>query len=308
MESILRRLVKPTSLTRIALGRDPIGIVRYILWKFLANPARTAWFYVRRPTLNAAGNLALRTLQAEGIIVAHSSEISSNAFPVNIEACKRELNEIRSSAVVSEMIRAGGDSSSGKSFLIQLVPFDKPLDADNPFLKVALDPNILRIVSNYMGLYPQLHSVGAWLNLPTDGVASHSQLWHRDPEDLMTVKVFVYLNDVSVENGPFSYIPDTHPFGKSSGVNIAHEHKRRISDQEMIEAFPQNNWKVCLGSSGTMIIADTVGFHRGGMVERGERLLITMTYTSGAPQSRRNFKLIGRPNWLDDPLQKHALR
>lgn len=51
----------------------------------------------------------------------------------------------------------------------------------------------------------------------------------------------------------------------------------------MSRFFPPSSWQVCTGPAGTMILADTLGFHRGGKPTRGERVLVTFTYTSGTP-------------------------
>jgi hypothetical protein len=56
-----------------------------------------------------------------------------------------------------------------------------------------------------------------------------------------------------------------------------------------------------------MILADTVGYHRGGKPTNGNRILITFTYTSGAPLSDRRLQVSGRPTWVMDDRQRLAL-
>ena len=89
---------------------------------------------------------------------------------------------------------------------------------DSPLLRLALDEKLLEIVSLYLGMWPRLQSIAAWLNFPSPDQAKHSQLWHRDPEDIKLLKVFIYLDDVDANRGPFSYIPKTHPFGLRSAA------------------------------------------------------------------------------------------
>ena len=124
---------------------------------------------------------------------------------------------------------------------MRVVPWDLPHLPDSPLLKVALDKTLLEIVSAYLGMWPRLHAVGAWLNFPTEDDAKEAQLWHRDPEDLKIIKVFIYLNDVNAENGPFCYIPNTHPFSSGAGTVPLHKDKKRILDDEMISVLPKNS-------------------------------------------------------------------
>jgi hypothetical protein len=57
-----------------------------------------------------------------------------------------------------------------------------------------------------------------------------------------------------------------------------------------------------------MILADTVGYHRGGKPTRGTRLLVTFTYTSGTPMVQPSIWLKGTPDWIASPIQRMAVR
>ena len=56
-----------------------------------------------------------------------------------------------------------------------------------------------------------------------------------------------------------------------------------------------------------MILADTVGFHRGGKPSSGTRLLITFTYTSATPFLDRPLGVRELPQWLSSPIQRYAV-
>ena len=74
----------------------------------------------------------------------------------------------------------------------------------------------------------------------------------------------------------------------------------------MTTRFPPASWRVCTGPPKTMILADTVGFHRGGKPTAGQRILITFTYTSGSPISKRKLRIRGTPAWASSPIQQFA--
>jgi hypothetical protein len=162
-------------------------------------------------------------------------------------------------------------------------------------------------VSSYLGLWPCLYAISAWLNFPTDQPASKSQLWHRDPEDLRLVKVFIYLVDVDEQCGPFTYIPATHPFSEKLARGQALEEARRTQDDQMQQVFEPSEWRVCTGPARTMILADTLGFHRGGRPTSGQRVLVTFTYTSRTPVVEHKLRVTEMPAWAAAPIQRAAL-
>ena len=108
---------------------------------------------------------------------------------------------------------------------------------DEPLLKVALDQRLLEIVAAYLEMWPRLFSISAWLNYPTDQPPAVSQLWHRDPEDLRLLKVFIYLSDVKEHSGPFLYIPRTQPFGAAVEQARRCGNSLRLSDAKVSKVF-----------------------------------------------------------------------
>jgi hypothetical protein len=157
-------------------------------------------------------------------------------------------------------------------------------------------------------MWPALHSIGAWLNYPTETPAASSQLWHHDPEDLKLVKVFIYLEDVGEENGPFTYVPKTHPFGRKVLEADKLEKKERLGNDQISGLFPPEDWRVCTGPALTMVLADTLGYHRGGKPSAGTRTLITFTYTSGTPLVQPSIWLRGTPDWISSDIQRVAVK
>jgi hypothetical protein len=200
----------------------------------------------------------------------------------------------------------GPQTDKRKKYLVELVRGASIHESDSPLLKVALDTKLLEIVASYLGLWPSLYSVGAWLNYPIGEPPMSSQLWHRDPEDLKIVKAFIYLVDVDEERGPFCYIPGTQSFGERANIVPVHRDGMRITDEEMATVIKPEDWIKCTGPAGTMILADTVGFHRGGYAKNGNRVLITFTYTSGIPLKPTKARVRDKPGWLQAQIQEAA--
>jgi len=291
--------------SRHALARPNLA---YYVWRYVANAGRTGRMLIGRMSDSDVRAIA-RELNTEGIVVGLADRFLTAEGRRALGAAAARIVERSSSEEVEAVVRGtGGDADRQKEFLVHLVSYPDGMPADDALLKLALDTKLLEIVASHLGLWPCLHSVGAWLNYPTDAPPELSQLWHRDPEDLKLIKVFVYLIDVDARCGPFTYIPRTHPFGADAATSPKLERKKRMPDERMTRFFAPGRWRVCTGPANTMIIADTVGYHRGGKPVAGKRILITLTYTSGSPISRRDLWVQHMPGWISSGIQKAAVR
>jgi Phytanoyl-CoA dioxygenase (PhyH) len=179
-----------------------------------------------------------------------------------------------------------GSGSPTKDFLRRLMPASVTLDS--PYVTLALEPQVVALANAYLGMRSYLRALDVWLNIPTPDPPKLSQLWHRDYDDAINLKLFVYLSDVDERTGPFTFAPGTQPGGpRQLGL------KDRVDDDEMATHVPRDEWVVATGPAGTVVLADTCGYHKGGKPVDGERLLWTAQFTSGAAGAERNFELEG---------------
>lgn len=191
-------------------------------------------------------------------------------------------------------------TNTKKEFRMHLLPHR--LTYDHPLIRLALDDRLLALVNRYMGMRAYLRAVELWWDRPTDAPPKETQLWHRDHDDLRNVKVFLYLTDVTVDTGPFCFIPRTHPQGERRHVYLS----GRTTDEQMEAIFPPSQWRVCTASAGTVIICDTCGYHKGLKPKRGDRLMVVLQYTSGSSQNARSFQLEGELASALSPVQLWA--
>ncbi len=116
-----------------------------------------------------------------------------------------------------------------------------------------------------------------------------TELWHLDAEDRRMVKIIIYLNDVSQDNGPFEYIP-------KSDVSRLMELRIRskivpktakgivgLNDAEIEEFIPRSLWKSCPGSAGTVVFADPKAIFHHGKSRKQSRSTLFFVYTSNNP-------------------------
>jgi len=97
--------------------------------------------------------------------------------------------------------------------------------------------------------------------------------WHFDR--IQSLKFFIYIKDVTINDGAFEYAPGTHNEGHyranyhlATGITLE-QLPNDIPADEIINPVPIE------GQAGDLIIFDSDGFHRGGTVSPdGERMVM----------------------------------
>jgi hypothetical protein len=138
----------------------------YLWWKYIGNSRRT--FKARRAKTHFPGASQIaEQLMDDGIILGPSETfLTADGADALAEAAQSILALSRSDQVQGVIGR--GCSDYKKSYLVPLVPWDFEHPLDSPLVRLALDPKLLEAISMYLGLWPRLHAIGAWLNFPTE--------------------------------------------------------------------------------------------------------------------------------------------
>ncbi|HNU09408.1 MAG TPA: phytanoyl-CoA dioxygenase family protein, partial [Pyrinomonadaceae bacterium] len=233
----------------------------------------------------------LRSLETDGIAVTtiqdllgedHRYESLVSETAALLDARAGEIDELR--------LAANDDLSIGKkTFNLELFGSEFSVDSADAFLRFALNEGFLRIANAYLKMTAKLRYYNVWLTFASSGSARESQLWHFDREDRCILKMFLYLDEVDQGTGPFTYAPGTHLRGKDRGVRpefFIEGGVRRTSDAQMGAVIPEERWIRGTGRRGTLIFADTRGYHKGGEARTKDRLMFTCMYTSPASESR----------------------
>jgi Phytanoyl-CoA dioxygenase (PhyH) len=182
--------------------------------------------------------------------------------------------------------RPAGDGKA--TYLAKLAT--KRYDAGDPFVRIALHPAVLAVANGYLRLRSTLRALELWHTWPTPGEAIQTQLWHRDADDVMNVKLFCYFTDVTRAAGPLTYAPGTHPLGERR-TRPEHDEHMRSTDEQMARIVPREEWLVLEGGPGTIVFADTCGYHKQLKPESEDRLKLVAQYVSGSPYVGRELEL-----------------
>lgn len=148
------------------------------------------------------------------------------------------------------------------------------------FIRFALNPLIRRVIDQYLGVNSLLAGIAAYRTKPTPNHPKGAFHWHYDNAYLQ-VKAIAYLTDVSEENGPFAYIPNTW---KRRQVANTYE-ETRIQDEDVAAGSYIN----CVGKAGTVLIVDTQIIHRATPNLSGNRDVVSIIYDAATSARQRCF-------------------
>ena len=179
------------------------------------------------------------------------------------------------------------DLSAERAKAPDLHRFDFPLrdhlTPDNPILRLALHPKLIRIVSEYIGMIPVIENITLWYSPNDHNVEGSSQYYHLDGQDLRTVQVFIFLGDVTEDSGPLTAV------AAAASENLAqivayrkNERTRRISDELVLSRVaPEREIYMLVGPESSAYAVDTDRcFHYGSRAGRRSRRLLLIQYYS----------------------------
>ncbi|HEX6127088.1 MAG TPA: phytanoyl-CoA dioxygenase family protein [Pyrinomonadaceae bacterium] len=232
----------------------------------------------------------VRELHKNGIATSRVEDLFDPALVNDLEKATNILIRSKSEEIRELKSKVDSDATIGqKTFNLELLGGEPLFQLDDPFAKIGLHASLLAIARNYLRMTAQLRYYNVWYTAASEGVSRESQLWHFDREDNYILKVFLYLDDVDLGTGPFTYAPGTHRMGIYRSLQpefIMEGNVRRTTDEQMDKVYPREKWKACTGRKGTVIFADTRGYHKGGEARAKDRLMFTCMYTSPASQSK----------------------
>ncbi len=138
-------------------------------------------------------------------------------------------------------------------------------------LALANDPRILAVAERYLGSKPVLDNIGASWSYPGREQAKGGQRFHRDYDNIRSVKLFLYLTDVDEGAGP-------HMFVRGSHASPLLETPKAIPDSDVDAAFGVDSVKTFCAKAGQWFLEDVYGIHKGLLPTTTPRLLVALEY------------------------------
>jgi hypothetical protein len=139
------------------------------------------------------------------------------------------------------------------------------------FKEISNSPILNAYISNYVGNNFKCTNMASWWTFGNNVSPQEAELFHRDIDNILWLKIFIYLTDVDSNCGPHVFIPESHRKNKFLKF-------KRFSDAEANLEFGVSTYHV--GKAGTLIIEDTFGLHKGQHITTSNnRLIFQLQYS-----------------------------
>jgi hypothetical protein len=255
--------------------------------RVLANRSARRRFDRARPALGDTQERVLADLNERDYAVLPLEDL----LPGALEAITVEGAAFIATAETAE------SRDAAKDYLVRRYERGTEIGLDSPWLAACLSDTLVGLANAYLGMWSKLEYVDFWYSVPVpaDSDRIMSQRWHRDFDDRHLLKAFLYLVDVNADTGPFEFVSGSARGGKLADFWPWHPlSKTYPSQEEFDQTVPAEDIKTFTASSGTLVLCNTSGFHRGGFATGKPRVLATATYCSPASLkslTERNYRL-----------------
>jgi hypothetical protein len=194
-----------------------------------------------------------------------------NLVPVSNDSVREVGSRAAASTFLSpDVLQRGPDAYR---HLTNYVAVDQPFLRSPGSLELALDIRLIEIASHYLGGKAALGGSNLRRSF-ANGLAEFDTLWfHSDPNSARILKVFFYLTPVDLGSGPFAYVKGSH---RKKFRNWRSSY--RLSPEDIDHHYHPKSIVNATAIPGTVILADTTGFHRGTKCVTADRDLLTLNY------------------------------
>ena len=145
-------------------------------------------------------------------------------------------------------------NSSPKSYLRE-ISLSGHLSQNSPIMDFALDPQILSIVSNYLGTFPVLREVRMMYSPNKGNIEGGSQFFHVDKEYPRMMKIFLFITHSTKEDGPLTALPADkseliwRDIGSFKSIH-------RVEDENVFNKYSENDTTAIYGEEGSVGFLD----------------------------------------------------
>lgn len=206
-------------------------------------------------------------------MLLHAEDLQENGY-ARVRFEEPLLDEVLAAADARFQKLDMDQPATSKDFFYQLLQAED-FELDSPFMRLALDERILNTVADYLGMAPFLENISLLASKPRATAPTSSQQWHRDDTDRAILKVFLYINDVTADEGPLTVIP--LPESRHVPQHMPHY----LTDNQIHHIVSPESMVPLTGQRGTLYLVDTNNcFHFGSRCIR-PRLAFVAYYTTG---------------------------
>lgn len=168
--------------------------------------------------------------------------------------------------------------TSRKAFMMQAAE-GAAMNRYTDIMRAAVARPLLDAVTEYLGEVPILGNVTIMVSVPNNSQVG-SQLYHLDFADEKQIKLFIYVDEVTQDNGPFTFTPIsvTNELIKAYGYD-----RGRLTIDEVEKAVGAEKEIKVTGPAGTALLCDTSRcLHYGSNRNKTTRVVLLIQYVAHA--------------------------
>lgn len=166
----------------------------------------------------------------------------------------------------------------GKEILVAHYP---NLHRAEIFENISNDPVLNSIAKKYCGNSAKCIASQMWWTFPakvSDEIRSeYAHFYHRDLDGYNFIKFFIYLTDVHKGDGGHFFVSRSHTMSILDGLKERFRISR-IPDDVVRSRFGKDAIVEMIGPSGTVIVEDTFGLHKGQTPTKQPRLMASFVF------------------------------
>lgn len=146
-------------------------------------------------------------------------------------------------------------------------------------MRIANDPLILGALETLFGCKPTITSALIWWLFASYGYADkereqflhNTTNMHRDVDDWLQIKLFIYLSDVAEGTAPHLFLEGSHSAGPGLG--------EIFMSLDVVQRDCPERVRAVYGKEGTAWLGNPFGFHVAKSPETGNRLIAAISYS-----------------------------
>lgn len=227
-----------------------------------------------------------RTLPQDAALDQAVQQLNEQGYCLFTEHIDKQLLQVMAERANERLAHAETAAQhqiqTSKSFWLRLLDQemeDGKMRMSSPYVRFALQPAVMQVVSRVLGQIPRLDYVLLTLSRHSARQFEKSQLWHRDHDDLRVIKLFAYLTEVeSLDDGPFTFVPAP----ASSALGYSRRSHRTDAEVFGSGKIATSDVKSLVAPKLSVFMVDTARcLHMGSRLKEGhQRLLYTATFTT----------------------------
>jgi hypothetical protein len=156
---------------------------------------------------------------------------------------------------------------------------DDDVVATPHLMEIANHPTLISALEIVFGCKPTITSALMWWLFSTYDFSDGEReqfLWntnnmHRDIDDWLHIKLFIYLTDVDEKHAPHLFLKGSHRGGIGE--------KKRLISLEDVRKDCSQQLETVVGGAGTAWLENPFGFHVATRPDQGNRLLAAISYS-----------------------------